>query len=135
MTRNNTENIMISRTTITRKQKWEEKQLPEYFKQETGEMPHEKTKTWQRKDNPKRESESLLIAAQNNAIQANYVKAKIDKMQQNSKGRLCGDRDETINHISKCSKLVPKENKTKYGWVRKVIHWKLCKKFRFNHTT
>ena len=27
-----------------------------------------------------------------------YVKVKIDKTQQNSKWRLYGDRDETINH-------------------------------------
>ncbi len=46
-----------------------------------------------------RETESLLIAAQNNAIRTNRIKARIDKTQQNSKCRLCGDRDETINHI------------------------------------
>ena len=33
-------------------------------------------------------------------------------MQQNSKWRLCGDRDETLNHIiSECSKLALKEKK------------------------
>ena len=39
----------------------------------------------------------------------NYVKARIDEMQHNSWCRLCGDRDETINHvISECSKLAQK---------------------------
>ena len=57
-------------------------------------------------------------------------------MQLNSKCRLCGDRDEMINHIiSKCSKLAQKEYKTRYDWVSKVIHRKLCKKFKFEHTT
>ena len=38
------------------------------------------------------------------------MKARIDKTQQNSKCMLCGDRDETINHIiSECSKLAQKE--------------------------
>ena len=46
----------------------------------------------------KKETESLLIPAQNNAIRTNYVKTKIDKMQQNSKCWLPGDRDETIYH-------------------------------------
>ena len=32
-----------------------------------------------RKGNLKRETESLLIAAQNNAIKINYIKARIDK--------------------------------------------------------
>ena len=53
-----------------------------------------------------RETESLLKAAENNAKRTNYVKAKIDKTQQNNKYRLCGDRDETIKHmISQCYKL------------------------------
>ena len=54
-------------------------------------------------------------------------------MQQNSKCRLCGDRNETINHISKCSKLA-QEYKTKHDWMGKVIHWDMCKKFQFDHT-
>ena len=36
----------------------------------------------------KTETESLLIAAQNSAIRTNYIKARIDKTQQNSKYRL-----------------------------------------------
>ena len=56
-------------------------------------------------------------------------------MQENSKFRLCGDRDETINHIiSECSKLVQKEYKTRNDWVGKMIHWEMCKKFKFDHT-
>ena len=56
-------------------------------------------------------------------------------MQQNSKYRLCGDRDKTINYIiSKCSKLVQKEYKTRYNWVSKVINWEMSKKFKFDHT-
>ena len=75
------------------------------------------------------------MAAQNNAIRTNHIKAWIDKTQQNSKYRLCGDRDETINHIiSECSKLAQKENKKRHDWVGNVIHWKMCKKFKFDHS-
>ena len=73
--------------------------------------------TWLRKGNLKRETESLLQAAQNNAIRTNYVKAKIDKTQQNSKCWLCADRDETITHI--ISILSSKESTT-----RKLIRFK-----------
>ena len=52
-----------------------------------------------KKGNLKRETESLLITVQNNAIRTNYIKAKIDNTQQNSKCKLYGDKDETINHI------------------------------------
>ena len=65
-----------------------------------------KTWTWQRKGNLKRETESLLIEAQDNAIRTNHIKGRIDKTQSNSKCRLYGHRDETINHIiSECRKL------------------------------
>ena len=65
---------------------------------------------WLRKGNLKTEIESLQIVAQINTIRTNHIKARIDKTQQNSKWGLCGDRDETINHIiSESSKLVLKE--------------------------
>ena len=61
---------------------------------------------------------------------------KIDKTQHNKKCRLCGDRDETIYHIiSERSKLAQKEYMTRHDWVGKVIHWELCKKLEFDHTT
>ena len=95
---------------------------------------HENTWTWLRKGHFKRETESLLIVAPNNVIRPNHIKARIDKTQQNSKCKLCGDRDETINHIiSECSKLVQKEYKTRHGWVGEVIHWEMCRKFNFDH--
>ena len=74
------------------------------------------------------------MAAQNNVIRTNHIKAKIDKTQQNSKCRLYSDRDETINHIlSECSKLAQKEYEARHHWASKVIHWEMCKKFKFNH--
>ena len=40
-----------------------------------------------------------------------------------------------INHIiSECSKLAQKEYKARYDRVGKVIHWEMCKKFKFDHT-
>ena len=89
--------------------------------------------TWLRKGNFKRKTESLLTAAQNN-IRTNKIKARIDKTQQNSKCRLCDDRDETINHISECSKLEQNEYKTRHDSVGKVIHLVMYKKFKFDHT-
>ena len=131
------ETIMITMDnsmTISRKQKWEGKQLYGRFKRLIDTISHDKTRTWLRKGNSMRETESILIAAQNNTIRTNHIKAIIDKIQQNSKCRLCGDRDETITHIiSECSKLVHKEYKTRHDWVGKMIHWEMCKKLKFDH--
>ena len=52
---------------ITRKQKWGEKQQYGYFKRQTSEITHNKTWIWLRKGDLKRETESLLIVAQNNS--------------------------------------------------------------------
>ena len=55
------------------------------FKRLTSEISHEKTLTWLRKENLERVTDSLLIAAQDNAILTNYITARIEKMQQSSK--------------------------------------------------
>ena len=92
------------------KKKWEEKLLYGHFKRQTSKISHEKTWTWLRNRNLERETESLLIAAQNDAIRTNYVKLRIDQTQQNSRCRLFSDRDETLNHIiSECGKLAESE--------------------------
>ena len=61
------------------------------------------------KGKPKRETESLLIAGQNNAKGTTYVKARTDKTQQNSKYHIdcvvsittyMVIKEDTINHIS-----------------------------------
>ena len=63
------------------------------------------------------------------------MKARMDKTQRNSKCRLWGDWDETINPIiSESSKLAQKEYKTIHDFVVNVIHWEMCKKFKFDHT-
>ena len=74
------------------------------------------------------------MAAQNNTIRTNHIKVRIDKTQQNSKCRLCGDRDETINHIISKYRKLAQEYKVRHDWVGKVIYWEMCKKFKFDLT-
>ena len=134
-TRNSTDNTKDQRNDNSQKTKGGRKTTLWTFKRLTSDISHEKTWTWLRKGNLTRETESLLIAAQNNAIRTSYIKARIDKTQQNSRCRLCGERDETINHvISECSKLAQKEYKTRHDWVGKMTHWELCKKLKFDQT-
>ena len=58
-----------------------------------------------------------------NYRRTNYVKARIDKTLQNSRCRLCGDRDETIDDIkSECRKLTQKDYLSRIDWVTKMIH-------------
>ena len=63
----------------------------------------------------KRETESLIIAAQNQSTRINLVKAKIDKSQKDTLCRLCKKADESIDHVvSGCSKLAQKEFKGRH---------------------
>ena len=93
-----------------------------------------KTWTWLRKGKFKREIESLLIAAQNNAIRTNHFKTRIDNTQQNSKCRLCVDRDETINHISECRKLAKNNIRLDMTGSARWSTRRNWKKFKFDHT-
>ena len=61
---------------------------------------------------------------------------KIDNTPQNSKCKLCGNKDVKLSHIiSECSKLAQKECNTRHDWVKNVIHLELCKKLKLDHTT
>ena len=56
------------------------------------------------------------MAAQNQSIRTNLVKAKIDRSQGDSLSRVCRKVDESIDHIvSGCSKLARKEYKRRDG--------------------
>ena len=73
--RNNTDNMIDNRMTISKKQKWEGKQLYGRFKRLINNFSHDKTWTWLRKRNFEREIRSLLMAAQGSAIRTNHIKA------------------------------------------------------------
>ena len=69
------------------------------------------------------------MAAQNQRIRTNLVKAKIDKSQGDSLCRVYRKVDESIFHIfSGCSNLAQKQYKRRYDNLGKIIHWKLSRK-------
>ena len=87
---------------------------------------------WLRDRSIKRETESLIMAAQEQAIRTNAIKAKIDKTQAKSKCRLSGKVDETVRHIvCECPMLVQREYKRRHDWVGRKIHWEVCRKIVF----
>ena len=72
------------------------------------------------------------MAAQDQSIRANLVKAKIDKSQGDSLCRVCRKEDKSIDHItvSGCSKLA-QEYKRGHDNLGKIVHWKLARKCNF----
>ena len=80
----------------------------------------------------KRETESLIVAAQNQSIRTNIVKAKTDKSQRYSLCRVCRKVDESIDDIvSSCSKLAQRKYKRRHDNLGKMVHWKLDRKCNF----
>ena len=89
---------------------------------------------WLRNGTLRRETESLITAAQDQCIRTNYIKARIDKTQENSLCRMCGQKEKTVIHIiCECTKLAQKDYKKRHELVGTAIHWELCKQLEFNH--
>ena len=76
----------------------------------------------------KRETEGLLTAVQDQALRTNSIKNRIDKEDVSPMCWLCGEREETISHVTaECKK---KEYKIwRQDKVGQAIHWKLCQTF------
>ena len=93
------------------------------------------TRNWLRKADLKVETEAILCAVQEQAIQTNLVKHKIDKTAQSPPCRMCDKKNETISHIvSKCEKLAQKQYKRRHDNVSKIVHWKLWGKYNLKRS-
>ena len=87
---------------------------------------------WLANGDLKRETESLIIAAQDQALNTNSIKKSIYKLDVSDKCRLCGKETENVTHIvSSCGMLAQKEYKRRHDKVCQNIHWALCIKFGF----
>ena len=77
---------------------------------QTKEVRSDQCWAWLQNGHLKRETQSLIMAAQNQSIRKNLVKAKIDKSQGDSLCRVCRKVGESIDYnVSGCSKLAQKE--------------------------
>ena len=92
---------------------WEEKVLHGQYLRQTKEVRSDQCLAWLQNGDLKRETESLIVAAQNQSTRTNLVKAKIDKSQGDFLCRVC--RKVVYHIVSGCSKLVQKEYKKRPG--------------------
>ena len=78
----------------------------------------------------KRKTETLLCAAQDQAIRTNSVKYNIKKTSETPCFWLCKENVESVTHkISVCLTLANNQYRKRHDKVAKKIHWLLCKKF------
>ena len=111
---------------------WEKKVLHGQYLRQTKEVRSDQSWAWIQNRDLKRETESLIVAAQNQSIRTNLVKAKIGKSQGDSLCRVCKKVHESIDHVvNGCSKLAQKEYKRRHNNLGKIVHWKLARKCNF----
>ena len=111
---------------------WEEKVLHGQYLRQTKEVRSDQCWDWLQNGDLKRETESLIVAAQNQSIRTNLVQTKIDKSEGDSLCRVCRKIDKSIDDIvSGCSKLAQKEYKRRHDNLGKIVHWKLARKCNF----
>ena len=125
-----TEQEFKQRKHCERKGRWCEKVLHGQYPRQTKDLVPKESCRWLKEGNIKRETESLIFAAQEEALRKNQIKAKIDQSQADDKCRMCGNANETINHLTnKCAKMALKEYKRRRDLVGKKIHWEVRRKF------
>ena len=99
------------------------------FERDTDDKKSEKSWHWLRNGSLKWETESLLSAAQEQALNTNSAR-KIYHKDVSNKCRLCRTHVENVLHIvSGCSMLTQREYKRRHDQVCLNIHLALCKKY------
>ena len=105
-----TESVLKRSKKEKRLKDWEGKVQHVQYLRQTKEERSGQCWAWVQNGDLKRETESLIVAARNQSIRTNLVKAKIDKSQGDSLCRVCRKVDESMDHIvNGCSKLAQKE--------------------------
>jgi len=89
---------------------------------------HVKSYRWLKSGDIKGETESTIVAAQDQAISKYYFKNKIFKEETESKSRLCKQHKETIDHLtSGCPILEKNEYLMRHDKVCTHLHYSICK--------
>ena len=100
------------------------------FERDTKELKCDKTWNFLSKSDLKRETEGLILAAQEQALNTNAINKNIYGMECSDRCRLCGEALETVTHIvSACSVLAQREYKRRHDKVCLNLHWGLCRKY------
>ena len=121
---------------VKRMESYKEKVLRGQYEKLTVGIRSSDSWEWLRKGTLKKETEGMLMAAQDQALRTNAIKSRIDKQDVSPVCRMCGKREESIAHVvAECEKFAQNQYKNwRHDRVGKVIHWELCKKYGFDCT-
>ena len=117
-------------------ERWHQKALHgQYIRNTDGLVNKEDTSSWLRKGRLKKETEGLIVAAQDQVLSTNAIKVKIYKLGGSPMCRLCGVKEETVDHlVSCCETIAQTDYKGRHDRVATLIHWSLCKQYGFQRS-
>ena len=108
------------------------KALHKQFHIATEEAAGKQRWDWLQKGELKKETESTILAAQDQALATNWRRNMREK-EISPLCRLCKEYNETVAHIvSECPRLAQNQYKIwRHDEVARIIHWKLCEKYGY----
>ena len=99
----------------------------QYTREIDESVDKDKTWGWLKNGGLKGCTESLLRAAQDQALRTKYVKHHIDNAAESPLCRLCGEKGETFSHIvSECNMLAQREYKRRHDIIARKVHTGNC---------
>ena len=111
-------------------EEYESKALDGQFQKATEKVKGNKSWDWLKNGYLKKETESTVIAAQDQALCTRNMRKTVYGENVDSTCRVCGSAHETVAHVvPECQKLAQKEYKqVRHDNIVKVIRWKLGEK-------
>ncbi|XP_044182725.1 uncharacterized protein LOC122963360, partial [Acropora millepora] len=117
------------------KQKWEDKSMHGQYPKRVNEkdVDQQMTNQWLKSGGLKSETEGFIIAAQDQAIKTNYYRRNILNDGTDPMCRICGQYQETIDHIvAGCPELAKTEYLHRHDKAASYLHWNICKELNIN---
>ena len=122
--------VYRERTSMSWMIDWQSKPMHGQFPRQTKDLSSNDTWQWLRRGELKKETEEVIMAAQDQALRARYIQRGIDGTNISHKCRKCNQKDETINRIgTECPAIAQNQYKKRHDTVARAVHWNLCKKY------
>ena len=123
--------VYKERTSKSWMDKCQNKPMHGKFLRQTKDLSSNGTWQWLQGGELKKETEGMIMAAQDQALRTRYIERALDGTNISPKCRKCNHKDETINHIaSECPALAQNQYKERHDVVARAVHWNLCKKYQ-----
>ena len=92
--------VYREKTSKSRMEEWQSKPMHVQFIRHTKDLSSTDTWQWFQRGELKKETEGMIMAAQDQALRTRYIQRAIDGTNVSLKCRKCNQKDETINHIT-----------------------------------